>query len=157
MTPRACQPICVDGRKVRRNWKRKERVQTMSAYVVEKELIDKLVSAAIDAGFFGEDKATAKGQMLWRENVVSVAYRYNLATRDPAELAEYNGDVEAYTFQFRAYEDEDIDKGIDCLDYQSCEHDGWETSEAHAFLGDLRVAFPEMRGRPASIRDGRRA
>jgi hypothetical protein len=114
----------------------------MSAYVVDKETIDTLIAGALRAKLFGQDEANEKGQMLWRENVVSVAYRYSLATRNAAELAEYEGDVEAYNYTPCDPTGETIDAAIDCLDYQSCEHDGWLASAAYALLSDLRIAFP---------------
>lgn len=118
----------------------------MSAYVVEAELIDTLIAGALQVGLFNSEEATEKGRMLWRENVISVAYRYNLAECDPAELAEYNLDVESYVFPSRSPrkpEPRDVIAAIDCLDYQSCEHDSWPLSEAYALLEHLRVAFPE--------------
>jgi hypothetical protein len=121
----------------------------MSAYVVDKELIDRLVSGALHAKLFNREQATEKGQMLWRENVVSVAYRYSLATRNAQELAEYEGDVEAYeytppdTCPDCGAGSAEIISAIDCLDYQSCEHDGWQASAAYALLAQLRIAFPE--------------
>ena len=114
----------------------------MSAYVVDKETIDTLIAGALRARLFGEDEATEKGQMLWRENVISVSYRYNLPTRDATELAQYEGDVEAYEYAPCAPTGPEIDAAIDCLDYQSCEHDGWEASAAHALLANIRIAFP---------------
>ena len=114
----------------------------MSAYVVDKETIDTLIAGALRAKLFGEDEATEKGQMLWRENVISVSYRYNLPTRDATELAQYEGDVEAYEYAPCAPTGQEIDAAIGCLDYQSCEHDGWEESAAHALLANLRIAFP---------------
>jgi hypothetical protein len=122
----------------------------MSAYVVDKETIDQLVSAAIDARFTTLDDATSYGQTLWRENVISVAYRYSLAQCNAAELAEYEGDVEAYEYTPQAAPDtRGIIDAIDNLDYQSCEHDGWQASDAYAQLGKLRIAYPEKRTRRA--------
>jgi hypothetical protein len=114
----------------------------MSAYVVDKETIDKLIAGGLRAELFMPCDATVNGQMLWRENVISVAYRYNLATRDATELAEYEAAVEAYTFEPCAPTAREIDSAIDCLDYQSCEHEGWEASEACKLLQQLRGAFP---------------
>lgn len=114
----------------------------MSAYVVDKETIDQLITAALRAKLFGREDATEKGQMLWRENVISVSYRYNLPTRDATELAQYEGDVEAYEFEPCEVSGPQIVSSIDCLDYQSCEHDGWPQSAAYALLEDLRAAFP---------------
>lgn len=114
----------------------------MSAYVVDKDLIDRLIAAALRAELFMPADASENGRMLWRENVVSVAYRYNLATRDATELADYERDVEAYTYEPREFTAQQIDADIGCLDYQSCEHDGWEASEAYALLRQLRATFP---------------
>jgi hypothetical protein len=114
----------------------------MSAYVVDKDLIDKLIAGGLRAELFMPCDATTNGQMLWRENVISVSFRYNLPTRDATELAEYEREVEAYTFEPCAPTAQEIDSAIDCLDYQSCEHDEWETSEACKLLQQLRVAFP---------------
>ena len=115
----------------------------MSAYVVDKDLIDKLIAGGLSARLFLPMDATEKGQMLWRENVTSVAYRYNLATRDATELAEYERDVETYEYEPCIVSAQEIDAAIDCLDYQSCEHDGWEASAACALLKELRVCYPE--------------
>jgi hypothetical protein len=114
----------------------------MSAYVVDKETIDQLIAGALRAKLFGPDQADEKGQMLWRENVTSVSYRYNLPTRDATELAQYERDVEGYEYEPCEPTGETIDAAIDCLDYQSCEHDGWEASAACALLRNLRIAFP---------------
>jgi hypothetical protein len=114
----------------------------MSAYVVDKGTIDTLIAGALRARLFGEDEATEKGKMLWWENVVSVAYRYSLATRNAQELAEYEGDVGAYTYAPCDPDGRAIVDAIGCLDYQSCEHDGWEASAACALLANLRIAFP---------------
>jgi hypothetical protein len=122
----------------------------MSAYVVDKELIDRLVSGGLHASLFGRHEATEKGQMLWRENVVSVAYRYSLATRNAQELADYEGDVEAYEYTAPdtcpdcGNGSREIVDAIDCLDYQSCEHEAWEASAAYALLASLRIAFPSQ-------------
>jgi hypothetical protein len=114
----------------------------MSAYVVDKETIDQLIAGALRVELFMPCDATTNGQMLWRENVVSVSFRYNLPTRDATELAEYERDVETYTFEPCEPTAQQIDSAIDCLDYQSCEHDGWEASEAYALLQQLRRAYP---------------
>ena len=113
----------------------------MSAYVVDKDVIDKLIAGALRAKLFGPNDATKKGKMLWRENVVSVSHRYHLPTRDPVELVNYGRDIAAYVFEPCEPSFTEIDEAIDCLDYQSCEHDGWETSAAYALLQELRAAY----------------
>ena len=121
----------------------------MSAYVVDKETIDTLIAGALRARLFGIDEATEKGQMLWRENVTSVSFRYNLPTRDATELAQYERDVEAYTYAACDPDGAAIIDAIDCLDYQSCEHDGWHASAAHGLLQALAYAFPSTPRRRA--------
>ena len=114
----------------------------MSAYVVDSQTIDTLIAGALRARLFGIDEATEKGQMLWRENVVSVSFRYNLPTRDATELAQYERDVEAYEYAPCDPTGEMIVRAIDELDYQSCEHDGWHASAAHGLLQAIAYAFP---------------
>jgi hypothetical protein len=82
----------------------------------------------------------ALGQILVSENIESIRYRY------PGDKpGEYPGPVDAYYEQPYRYEDPkrvltpgEVFSAIDCLDYQSCEHPGWETSEAHRILDALR-------------------
>jgi hypothetical protein len=69
--------------------------------------------------------------MLLRENQLSVNYRYR-----------ENGIENIYFFE-ESLTTETIDpvvilKAIACYEYQSCEHPGWTTSEAHAFCEALR-------------------
>jgi hypothetical protein len=85
------------------------------------------------------------GQILVSENVASVAYRYEDCTPDAGDLP---GPCDAYYMGPYVYSDprEDLTPGavfelIDRLDYQSCEHPGWRTSEAHAFCVALRKAY----------------
>jgi len=144
----------------------------MSAFMVGKEHIDALVTAALErwSGDFGplswfareltekettgayqsgepwgpeglalaqalRRQATPKqadriGQMLVRENRLSVNHRYG------------ENEVEGiYTFEGSPSAPVDpvvILKAVDCYEYQSCEHPGWERSEAHAFCQALR-------------------
>lgn len=69
------------------------------------------------------------GQMLLNENYASVNYRYSEAD----EPYEYTHTNHGYTLT-----PGEVFKAIDNLDYQSCEHPGWRTSEAFAFLTALR-------------------
>jgi hypothetical protein len=85
------------------------------------------------------------GQMLVNENVASVAARY---PDDDVDQGELPGPCDAYYIGPYVYRDPRKDltpgqvfKAIDCLDYQSCEHDGWTTSEAYSFLRSLRKAY----------------
>jgi len=132
----------------------------MSAFVVGREHIRFLVEAGFrrpnqswglgwfHAGNWHElkagdyDEAQRVGQMLWDENVQSVRSRY--------PDCKFNGDLpgpigEDYIYGehraiFGDLEPVAIFKAINCLDYQSCEHDGWKDSEAFAYLDSLRHA-----------------
>ena len=118
----------------------------MSAWTVSKAHIDLLINAALrrrpggaDYGFSwwnGQERInleeighSAAGQMLWDENFTSVNSRYQ----------EENG-APAYNFKqsFQPTDPVVVLKQISCFEYQSCEHDGWEKSEAKAFCDALR-------------------
>ena len=123
----------------------------MSAYIVEKATIDAILTFALTGRQkFGTIKRIAGdnrpgeytvttdydinqiGQALWDENVRSVNARYS-------EQSEF----EAYKFKAlhklpgkdgRYLAPIDIIKICQCLEYQSCEHDGWQDSFAKDFL-----------------------
>ncbi len=76
-----------------------------------------------------QDSADRLGQMLWGENHRSVNARYLEDDIEP--LYTYSalpGNVEPVT----------VLKAVACYEYQTCEHDGWEASEAHVFCETLR-------------------
>lgn len=115
----------------------------MSAWRVSKTHIDVLVTVAIDArhpgsSFYfyheGEGRYVTRetadeiGRMLWEENFRSVNHRYD----ESEPVPEY---------RFARTEDKpivEVLKGIDCYEYQSCEHDEWESSAAKRFCDSLR-------------------
>lgn len=115
----------------------------MSAWVVHKLTIDVLVSALVEfkvSHDLGQDENEI-GRILWRENVQSVAYLYNLANRDDerkGELAKYNRDVEAYTWrELVTLKPGAVLKLAHCYGYQSCEHPSWNDSKAKAAIDAL--------------------
>lgn len=111
----------------------------MSAYIVSKRHIDAIVTAAVNAGLGGGKTPDQLGDMLWRENVVSVCFRYRESTLP---------DV-FYRFEPNALNDPwSLIKQIDCYEYQSCEHDAWEASEAFALVEALRAATLQSLGMP---------
>lgn len=112
----------------------------MSAWLVSKYHIDKIVSTALawTPGMTFED-ATLLGRTLWTENLKSVAYRYpddgDGERRGPNGLTDK--EITGYVYQLP--EDEPLSpdemlKALDCLDYQSCKHPGWKRSEARKML-----------------------
>jgi hypothetical protein len=117
----------------------------MSAFVVSKGDIDAIVTIALELGV-STRPANLLGRLLWEENVKSVAYRYNMPARHADENAGYLADIEAYRFEPVTLEARAARAVVDCYDYQSCEHDGWEASEARRVIGHLEARLPD--GRP---------
>lgn len=135
----------------------------MSAYVVNRDHIWFLVEAAAghvlnennpNAGglswyFNGHrheiphsfhQRQAEVGQMLWDENVKSVSHRY-----PDCDGKELPGPIDC-DFQYGQHDSKAfarisavaVLKACDGYEYQSCEHPGWESSEAHSFLESLR-------------------
>ncbi len=91
-------------------------------------------------------RAAEVGALLWRENVASVLCRYS---HTPDDLPGTAGDAasqyrfserDARSICFVEIDPVQVIKACDCYDYQSCEHDEWETSEAKTFTETLRRA-----------------
>lgn len=122
----------------------------MSAYVVDRDTIRYLVSAAMSPRILGQsyhslryqwgdhpfdlgcgdfEAAAHIGQVLWNENQRSVNARYG--DSDPAP--EYGQHVE----WFGTFDPVQVLKTISCLNYQSCETKDWENTQAAAFLRGL--------------------
>ncbi|MDD5547059.1 MAG: hypothetical protein PHO67_07915 [Candidatus Omnitrophica bacterium] len=78
--------------------------------------------------------------MLWQENIKSVRARYPDAdyANLPGEVGEtYVIDERDCQMMWPIYEPTQVIKCCNCYSYQSCEHDGWMASEAHAFIEHL--------------------
>lgn len=135
----------------------------MSCYVVENEHIRLLVDAALHLAGPGqrnyyyhngthheivpdgefttiEDReATVLGRLLLAENLASVNHRYQ-SDDDPA-VYEHKDFHTVYRNPIVVL------KAISCYEYQSSEHPGWESSEAHSFCMWLRdVAINKLPG-----------
>jgi len=76
-----------------------------------------------------KDTADAVGHMLLVENHRSVNHRYDEAEEPEAFFA--------YTREAHYPDPVHVLKLISCYVYQSCEHPGWEGSEAKAFIDAL--------------------
>ena len=140
----------------------------MSAWIVSKTHIDLLVTAGLEYSYYGGDfswyhessdgeklhrlnrgNANEAGQMLWAENLASVA------DRDPNDVdGERPGPVDfrdehVLTYRYTPVPGVNRDpttlaavgKALACYEYQSCEHDGWKTSSAKAYCQSLRCAI----------------
>ena len=131
----------------------------MSAYMVEREHIRFLVSVArrFARDSFGwqrdengpwmpfdgtdQDAARKLGQILWTTNLNSVEERYPDTKGKPSRLPGRIDEIYIYSHS-KDWPSDMIDmvqvlKSIKCLEYQSCEHDGWKRSEAFRILEAL--------------------
>lgn len=144
----------------------------MSAFVVDKVHIDVIVAglrggtrgAGLNARAIDPD---ATGAELVAENVVSVACRY---PDDDVEAGELPGPADPYYLRGYRWTDPgfrptaaEMYAAVRCLEYQSCEHPGWEGSAAAALCAGVRAEIEatvsaarryaraaESSGRPAS-------
>ena len=103
----------------------------MSAWIVSRNHITSIVLMAIKLKTIEEKDAEKTGQMLWEENYRSVNHRY----------AE---DKVCPKFEMTPMKEPSIGlavKAIGCLDYQSCERNDWDDSEAKKLLDKMYAAL----------------
>lgn len=110
----------------------------MSAFVVSDKHIDALLTWVINtpdygvprklAGMTVYDQPDLIGQILVDANNNSVNARYG---RD--QKAEYR-----FSRFPRTLKPVEVIKACDCLEYQSCEYEGWKASRARKMLNDIR-------------------
>ena len=125
----------------------------MSAWIVSHNHIDTLVYWGIMAGLIDEREADEVGRMLWEENLRSVAYRYpdDLSGDRPGPIGLTDDEIRRYTYRAPSvipatdyygegdpYNPTIALVQLECYDYQSCEHPGFQNSEAHSFYMDLK-------------------
>jgi hypothetical protein len=129
----------------------------MSAFIVDKAHIDALVdcfnrgprdaNAAdwanhVGSRFVDQD---ALGRLLWLENLKSVAARYpdDKSGQRPGPCGVTDDAIAAYEYAQPARRLTIVEafKAIACYEYQSCEHRGWEKSDAHTICEQLRHAL----------------
>lgn len=142
----------------------------MSAFIVDKDHIDALVTLAVRGpsgievnpstawrmGSFynpitaqrievSHNAADRLGVILWAENVKSVQDRYSNEDEDslPGPVPFSPADVLLYVWPFRGQRLSAVAglKALDCYEHQSCEHDGWRGSDAYWFVQALRSAL----------------
>jgi hypothetical protein len=118
----------------------------MSAYIVTDDHINVVVSWFIDYrkdyqlwyeingnyGYMGQAEAVDVAQVLYSENVKSVNSRYNEQSPDEQYQFTYLAHVK------EAYGIGEIAGALDCLEYQSCETDGYHTSDAYKIITSMR-------------------
>ena len=87
------------------------------------------------------DTADQVGAMLAAENRRSVDHRYNEdELEDFYTFTRYPGSGKRGSVGRPGFAPTQVLKAISCYEYQSCEHSGWEESEAHDFCRALRHA-----------------
>jgi len=144
-----------------RGIKRREIKKAMSAFIVDRHHIVYLVKAACSRQIapYGitwshdgkryelkhhthDREAMARiANRLWRENVKSVSTRYPDLTE--GELPGPIGETylirvdDLMRMVWNRFDPTQVIKSCHCYVYQSCEHDGGETSEAYAFIKSL--------------------
>lgn len=107
----------------------------MSCFIVSDKHISALARFAVTERILDYHNATGIdwteqeiGELLNAENTKS----YNARYREAVEPA----------FRYvvtPALSPVELIKAIDCYEYQACEHDGWETSQAHALCQEMRA------------------
>ncbi|GAA4259848.1 hypothetical protein [Dactylosporangium darangshiense] len=116
----------------------------MSAWIVSRDHLDLLITAAVAWSLTTTGDADDIGRTLWRENLASVAYRYP-ADRDGTRPAPHGfRDRDVDTYRFRPYpgriDPEVVTAAAASLEYQSCEHPGWPDSTACRWVHELHAA-----------------
>lgn len=138
----------------------------MSAFIVSHDHIDAILTYAIQRRMsywnpelhtrptIDRASATEIGRILLEECERSVSYRYPGDSPDqlPGKIGE-----RAASYAYRAYfhmaptpggqlracgslNAVQCIKAVNCLEYQSCEHPGWEASLAHRICQDIKAA-----------------
>jgi hypothetical protein len=104
----------------------------MSAFICNNSHVTALAVHAARNHILGRTDANQIGEMLHAENVNSVNYRYGETTKPDFALCEWAA--------FHDFSPVQIVQAARCLRYQSCEHPGWEQSDAckllEAIIGD---------------------
>ena len=135
----------------------------MSAYMIDREHVQFLVSAAeklardsayglsyyhdgrsVEIVPSDRDQLTKIGQALWDANLKSINTRYpdtvGYPERCPGPCDETFVYAHSKDWPYHEIELVQVFKAIKCLEYQACEYDGWEASEAYAVLQAIKEA-----------------
>jgi hypothetical protein len=132
----------------------------MSAYICDKHHFIYLTKAADRLGYhrhcsfsYYHDNAThylrasdyetqaEAATMLLMENISSVGYRYNQSSSAGLPGPHAIDIITARDItrtSWRSFDPVQVIKACDCYSYQACEHPGWKTSRAKAFIDSLR-------------------
>lgn len=97
----------------------------MSAWIVEKGLIDCLVQSLAVEGIIAWEEADKIGQAFWHENHLSIEARYG----DEPNTPEYH-----FTGVEAPLDDAIVWKQLNCYEYQTCEISDWHDSDRPVYL-----------------------
>jgi hypothetical protein len=106
----------------------------MSAFICNDSHITAVAAYAARNRILGYTDANQIGEMLHAENVRSVNYRYDETTQPSFELCQWAA--------FHEFSLVQIVKAARCLGYQSCEHPGWQESDACKLLQATTAGHP---------------
>jgi len=101
----------------------------MSAFICNHSHVTALAVYAARNRLLNLSDANRIGEMLHAENIKSVNHRYGEATLPAFALCEWAA--------FHEFSLAQIIKAARCLRYQSCEHPGWEASDACKLLEEI--------------------
>ncbi len=128
----------------------------MSAFLVTPEHIQAIVAYSLHEArdYTPPMPGDRMAAILAKENINSVRYRYQerLTDRTEQEDADYiqacaRPWLEGTSGKVPVRETIEVLKLMDSLDYQSCEHPDWETSDAYRLLNRIRMqAIPRLPG-----------
>lgn len=108
-------------------------------------------SGEIRIGAEDEERA-AVASMLWAENERSVDARYPSSARKPGEASVYAvAPEQAGRFRWPSFDPVAVLKACSCFEYQCCETDDWETTQAARFVrGLVALAIARLPGYDAA-------
>lgn len=122
----------------------------MSAFTINKDTIDLVVSAAVIGGRPTHDPgpeaardlvahADRIGQKLWDANYAAVNHRYGLS--DPVPTYEWAPVAELMGYSISPEKMIQIERSRLCIAEQSCDYPRWDGSSARVFLDRLGEAI----------------
>ena len=105
----------------------------MSAYMIDRNHLRFLVTAAQSYGLVGTMPPTEFGQLLWDENIKSIKGRYPDTIDDFSNAPGPTNETFVYEHVpfVGPIEPAQVLKSITCYMYQACEHDEWKDSTAN--------------------------
>jgi hypothetical protein len=114
----------------------------MSAWIVNRDHLDLLLTAALAWNLITGEQADATGRLLWKANLASVAYRYPADRDGRRPSPDGLRDRDVNTYRLRPYpgrvDPEVVVAAANSLVYQSCDYPGWAASDACHWVTRLR-------------------